>query len=403
MSMKNFIKDYLLEQDDNLVTISPDQYLETLESVGGIASRVAMLKPFKGKGIVIDGELDLTKFKNVGPLTGIVRIKGRLDIASTNVPSLDGVTVDGYVSDHNSTMYINRLKNIKNQKLIKLAQYRRDGEWNVGNGEDDSERTEALYDYLIEEGIPDRIEYEDGSENEEDKYFIYPNGSGSWGIGKQYEWIGGDSLNSTYYDVYTSNEIDNAALRYVEQLVDDVGIDAFSSWVWEDSVDSEKWEEWLIDFYYESISEDPEGYGIEKSLSGEQEQQINQMNNTITNLTKKLEDPNLSDEDKNKIKTKIYGLNNIIAEIESEPEGDYDEDNMMDRARSDADEYDNDITGFIDHYGFDKKFIMDFVDLGQVTETVVNSDGYGPLLASGGEDAFEASINDTWYFIIPLD
>lgn len=403
MSMKNFIKDYLLEQDDNLVTISPDQYLETLESVGGIASRVAMLKPFKGKGIVIDGELDLTKFKNVGPLTGIVRIKGRLDIASTNVPSLDGVTVDGYVSDHNSTMYINRLKNIKNQKLIKLAQYRRDGEWNVGNGEDDSERTEALYDYLYGEGIPDRIEYEDGSENEEDKYFIYPNGSGSWGIGKQYEWIGGDSLNSTYYDVYTSNEIDNAALRYVEQLVDDVGIDAFSSWVWEDSVDSEKWEEWLIDFYYESISEDPEGYGIEKSLSGEQEQQINQMNNTITNLTKKLEDPNLSDEDKNKIKTKIYGLNNIIAEIESEPEGDYDEDNMMDRARSDADEYDNDITGFIDHYGFDKKFIMDFVDLGQVTETVVNSDGYGPLLASGGEDAFEASINDTWYFIIPLD
>jgi hypothetical protein len=127
------------------------------------------------------------------------------------------------------------------------------------------------------------------------------------------------------------------------------------------------------------------------------------MNNTIANLTKKLEDPNLSDEDKNKIKTKIYGLNNIIAEIESEPEGDYDEDNMMDRARSDADEYDNDITGFIDHYGFDKKFIMDFVDLGQVTETVVNSDGYGPLLASSGEDAFEASVNDTWYFIIPLD
>ena len=46
MSMKNFIKDYLLEQDDNLVTISPEQYLETLDNVGGLASRVAMLKPF---------------------------------------------------------------------------------------------------------------------------------------------------------------------------------------------------------------------------------------------------------------------------------------------------------------------------------------------------------------------
>jgi hypothetical protein len=59
--------------------------------------------------------------------------------------------------------------------------------------------------------------------------------------------------------------------------------------------------------------------------------------------------------------------------------------------------------GFIDHYGFDKKFFMDFVDLEEVTETVVNSDGYGQLLSSSGEDAFEANINDTWYFVIPLD
>ena len=403
MSMKNFIKDFLLEQDENLVTISPDQYLETLESVGGIASRVAMLKPFKGKGIVIDGDLDLRKFKNVGKLTGIVRVKGRLDIANTNVSSLDGITVDGYVSDYNSTMYLNKLKSIKNQKLTKLAQYRRDDEWNVENGDDESERTEALYDYLYGEGIPDRIEYEDGTENEEDKYFIYPNGSGSYGVGKQYEWIGGDSLTPTYYDVYTSNEIDNAALRYVENLVNDVGMDAFSSWVWEDSIDSEKWEEWLIDFYEETVYDDPEGYNVEKELSNEQAQQVNQMNNTIANLTKKLEDPNLSDEEKNKIKTKIYGLTNIIEEIAEEPEGDYDDDSIRDTAKSMADEFENDILGFIDHFGFDKKFLMDFVDLKRVTETVVNSDGYGQLLSSSGEDAFESKINDTWYFVIPLE
>jgi hypothetical protein len=403
MSMKNFIKDFLLEQDENLVTISPDQYLETLESVGGIASRVAMLKPFKGKGIVIDGDLDLRKFKNVGKLTGIVRVKGRLDIANTNVSSLDGITVDGYVSSHNSTMYINKLKNIKNQKLTKLAQYRRDGEWNVENGEDESERTEALYDYLIEEGIPDRIEYEDGTENEEDKYFIYPNGSGSYGVGKQYEWIGGDSLSPTYYDVYTSDELDLAALQYVENLVNDVGMDAFRSWVWEDGVDSEKWEEWLIDFYEETVYDDPEGYNVEKELSNEQARQVNQMNNTIANLTKKLEDPNLSDEEKNKIKTKIYGLTNIIEEIAEEPEGDYDDDSIRDTAKSMADEFENDILGFIDHFGFDKKFLMDFVDLKKVTETVVNSDGYGQLLSSSGEEAFESNINDTWYFVIPLE
>jgi hypothetical protein len=68
-----------------------------------------------------------------------------------------------------------------------------------------------------------------------------------------------------------------------------------------------------------------------------------------------------------------------------------------------ASEYYDDIMGFIDHYGFDKKFFMDFVDLEDVTETVVNSDGYGRLLSSSGEDAFESNINDTWYFVIPLE
>ena len=403
MSTKNFIKDFILEQDDNLVTISPDQYLDTIDSVGGIASRVAMLKPFKGKGIVIDGDLNLREFEKVGPLTGIVRVKGRLDISNTNVPSLDGITVDGHVSNYNSTMFINKLKSEKNQKLAKLAQYRRDDEWNIENGEDESERTEALYDYLYGEGIPDRIEYEDGSENEEDKYFIYPNGRGSYGVGKQYMWIGGDSLTPTYYDVYTNNELDIAALRYVENLVDDVGMDAFSSWVWEDSIDKDKWNEWLIDFYEETVYDDPEGYEVEKELSENQYQQVRQMELTIQGLNKKLQDVNLSDQDRKTIETKINGLDQTIEEIKDDPEGDYDDDSVRNIAESMASEYDDDIMGFIEQYGFDKKFFMEFVDLEEVTKTVVNSDGYGRLLSSSGEDAFEVNINDTWYFVIPLD
>ena len=54
--MRDFIKNFIVEQDENLVTLTPDQYLETLEDVGGIAARVANLKPYRGKGIVINGE-----------------------------------------------------------------------------------------------------------------------------------------------------------------------------------------------------------------------------------------------------------------------------------------------------------------------------------------------------------
>ena len=40
MSLKKFFKNYILEQDDNLVSISPQDYLELLDDVGGIAERI---------------------------------------------------------------------------------------------------------------------------------------------------------------------------------------------------------------------------------------------------------------------------------------------------------------------------------------------------------------------------
>jgi hypothetical protein len=100
MSIKNLLSNLLIEQDDSLVTITPEQYLEQLENVGGIAERISMLKPYRGKGIVINGDLNLRDDKNVGPLTGVVRIMGRLNIARSNVPNLNGITVDGYVDDY---------------------------------------------------------------------------------------------------------------------------------------------------------------------------------------------------------------------------------------------------------------------------------------------------------------
>jgi hypothetical protein len=105
MSLKKFFKNYILEQDDNLVSISPQDYLELLDDVGGIAERISKLKPYRGKGIVITGPLNVSKYKNIGPLTGVVRVMGRLDISHTNVPNLNGITVDRYISDYGSSMW----------------------------------------------------------------------------------------------------------------------------------------------------------------------------------------------------------------------------------------------------------------------------------------------------------
>ena len=399
-SMRDFFKNFLLEQDENLVTLTPDQYLDTLEDVGGIASRVANLKPYRGKGIVIKGDLDLRKFKNVGPLTGVNRIMGRLDISGTNVPNLDGVTVDRYVSNWGSTMNTIKLKQERNKKLSELADYRENDEWNTENKDDDSERTEALYDFLVQEGIPTLYEDDNGEEVEEDKYFIYPNSTGTHGIGKQYEWIGGDTLQPDTYDVYTQDELDVAAKRYVERAVDDMGYDAFTSWVWDQALNKGAWRSWLEDFYDDIIRDDPENYDIGLELSTNQQHQVNQLTKTIKNLNNRLEKEELSDEEYEKIEGKIEGLEETIEDIKEDPQGGYDESSIENEIADRVNEYVDDIDDFIKHYGYESSFIMDFVDLDEVTEIVVNSDGYGNLLNSHDGEMFETQVNGDWYFVM---
>lgn len=399
-SMRNFLKNFILEQDENLVTLTPDQYLEILEDVGGIASRVAMLKPYRGKSIVINGDLDLRKFKTVGPLTGVVRIMGRLDISGTNVPHLDGVTVDRYISDWNSTMGITKLRKKREYKISQLDEYRKDDEWNVENGDDESERTEALYKFLIQDGVPTLYEDENGEEVEEDKYFIYPIGRGNYGVGRQYEWLGGGTLSPDTYDVYMQEELDIAARNYVENAIDDMGYEAFTSWVWDQAIDKGQWKSWLEDFYEDIIRDDPENYDIGLELSTNQQYQVDQLTKTIENLNNKLRNEELSDQEYENIERKIEGLEETIEEIKEDPQGDYDEDLIEQEIADRVSEYIDDIDDFIEQYGYEKNFIMDFIDIDEVTDIVVNSDGYGELLNSYDGEMFETQVNGDWYFVM---
>jgi hypothetical protein len=249
MSIKKFFKNYIVEQDENLVSISPEDYLELLENVGGIAERIANLKPYRGKGIVITGPINVSNYKNIGPLTGVVRVMGRLDISHTNVSNLNGITVDAYVSDYESSMWKIKMQQKLNEKLSDLDEKRREDEWNVENQDDESERTEVLYKYLNQHGDVDMVEDDEGNEVPEDKYYINPNGRATYGYGKQYEWLGGgNGFNPNTYDVYTEDEVDSAARQYVEQLVDDIGIDAFSSWAFNEALDDKQWYNCLYDY-----------------------------------------------------------------------------------------------------------------------------------------------------------
>ena len=404
MSIKKFFKNYIVEQDENLVSVSPEDYLELLENVGGIAERISKLKPYRGKGIVITGPINVTNYKNIGPLTGVVRVMGRLDISHTNISNLNGITVDGYVSDYGSSMWKIKMQQKLNEKLSDLDEKRREDEWNVENQNDESERTEAVYKYLNQHGDVDMVEDDEGNEVPEDKYYINPNGRATYGYGKQYEWLGGgNGFNPNEYDVYTEDEADSAARQYVEQLVDDSGMDAFSSWAFNDALNDRQWYDWLYDYYDDYIRSSPEDFDIPLELSNQQMTQVQQLQSNIDSLIKRLESEDLPDEKIEEIETKIEGLEEIIQEINDDPQGEYDESSIENEITGRVDEYKDDIFGFIDHHGSDKDFIMEFIDLDKLTEIVLSSDGYGSMLNSYDGDYDTFNINGTEYYVMRVN
>ena len=404
MSIKRFFRNYLLEQDENVVQVSPEQYIETLENVGGIADRIAKLKPYRGKSIVITGKLNVSKHKNIGPLTGIVRVMGNLDISHTNVPNINGITVDGYVSDYGSSMWKIKMQAKLNEKLADLDEKRQEGEWNVENKDDESERTEALYKYLKQNGDVDMLEDKEGNEVPEDKYYIYPNGRATYGYGKQYEWLGGgNGFNPNTYDVYTEDEADNAAKQAVESTLDDMGIDAFRDWVFDDALNQNSWRAWLHEFYDEYVRDNPESFDIPLELSSRQSWERVRLQSLVDSLNDKLERNRIekkSQEEYDQIKEKIESLEETIQDIIDDPQGGYDESAIENEINNSVSEWENDIKGFIKNYGYDKDFIMDFVDVDKIAETVISSDGVGSILNSydGDYDAF--NINGTEYYVM---
>lgn len=398
MSIKHFVKNFIVENDEDIIQMSPEDYLEVLDDVGGIAERV--YKVYR-KPIVITGDLNLGKYKNVGPLTGIQRIMGRLDISHTNVPDLNGITVDGYVSDYGSSMWKIKMQRELNRKLAELDEKRQDGEWDVENEDDDSERTEALYDYLRQNGDVDTVEDEEGNDVAEDKYYIYPMGRATYGYGKQYEWLGGGGgFNPNTYDVYTEDEADDAARYAVEQMLDDMGMDAFSDWVFDDALDKQSWASWLYDFYDEYVRNDPESFEIPLELSQQQTRQINQLQSTVDLFNQKLSREGISREEYDDLREKIDDLEEEIEEIKEDPQGGYDESVIESEITDRVSEWEDDIKGFIGMYGYDKNFIMDFIDTDSITNTVINSDGYGSLLNSYDGDYDTFDINGTTYYVM---
>ena len=391
MKMSKIVEGLIIEQElnDEWVKMSPDEYVDLLDLVNGIGSRIKNIKGYKGKKIYITGNLRIpsTGIK-ITDIDSIDYVNGNLDIRDTDIKYFDKNKVEGNFSYYGSEMWDIERKQANQKKLAELDELRREDEWNINNGEDISIRTSLLFNKLQNDGT-----VEEG----EDKYFLYPELRERQR--QAFEWLGEDKFESTY-TVYTEEEADLAAIQYVEELLDELGFTAFSSWVFENNIDEDETEYFLNDYYTDVVYESPGDWGVPLELSDDQKKYLEITQKRIDKLQESLNQPNITEEEKQKIKKDIFDFETIIDDIKENPEGDeYDEDQIDEIVKNLVDENKDRILDFLDEIGYGDEFKMNFIDKKGAAEDVINSDGYGVLSFYDGEVDEEYYDGETYYIV----
>ena len=386
---------YLNEQDEEWVSVSPEEYKDLLKYVNGDGSIINRLPDYKGKKIKIDGDLDLSYNGDVTNIDSIDYVDGNLDITKTNITYFDKNKVKGWFKYYSSRMEQIEKKKILDKKLKVLNGYRENGEWNVEDNDDEvSNETEALFLHLMAIGSVGKYENEEGETVPEDKYFIWTDSNYNY-----YEWLGYKNGESEWM-VIPDDKIDDVARQYLQDRIDDSGYDTFSPHVWENNLDTQEVERWLYDYFSDDIRNYLEGYDIPMGLSEQQENYVNIYTQKIEKLTRRLSDEDLTEDQIEEIKDEISNIEEIIEDIHDSPEGDYSEEAIEDEINARVSDNSSDFMDFLKNIGYDTKYFLEFVDVDGVIEDIINDDSYGSIINRYDGNDDEYKVNGKWYHVM---
>ena len=218
------------------------------------------------------------------------------------------------------------------------------------------------------------------------------------------------------YAAGDEDEIHRSAIESTENLIDDVGYDAFSKSFLESHIDEEEVEQLIERWYEDDVNENPEYYVDEKyrQLSDDQieliqmnEKRIERVRSEIAYYTDWMEENEYDDDTYEKITAKISKLEEKITELDEfiqdekdAPEGDFDPDEVQAAIDDIVSDRIGDPLGFLNEYGFD---IKDYIDKEELVDDVISSDGYGHILNSYDGNSDEYKIEGKWIHVIRID
>ena len=212
------------------------------------------------------------------------------------------------------------------------------------------------------------------------------------------------------FAVGDSQEMQDSAEEYVEQLLDDVGYDGFSRGFVEGYLDDDAVAEYAEDFYENDVSNNPEVYLDEndRELSDEQNENIEINKNKIITIEQLIENLENSKDGENdddiqekidELNENIDELNDEISDIESDPEGDFPQDLIDEKVEDMVKDVRRDSRWFMDEFGLN---LTDYIDKDRFIEGVIDADGYG--IVNGYDGNYdEIYVQDVLFYVMRID
>lgn len=418
-------------EGDDIVKVTPDDIYHYAKIMSGNLQGLSKVPAYRGKKLVVVGMLDLSAFPNVKNLGPIIEITKGLDISGTEIASLEGVKVNGYVRDYNSKMW--KIKKAKEEAEIRAkAQSRREsGEWDdITDGYSSS--AQALFQFLkgrddlqdrpenLQEKIDEledrksqleqmQAQLDDNSEEYErlqgqiaaveteieelndgkfgDVYDLIPDGS-MYGLASFKSKLP-ESYDEEYF-IGIEREVDVAFQDYWEQYVNDVGVEGFSEWVIKDNLDEDRLRSDIEDVYENDIRDNPESYLDEsdRELSSSQEEEIQRLEQRKSELEE------LNDGNEETIDL-ISEIESEIEEINDSPEGDFKEEAIEYKIADTVDYYMSNYDEYFSNMG---SSIGDYLDKDSLVEYLVKYEDYGQM--SSYDSSYDTEkFNDKYYYI----
>jgi hypothetical protein len=415
--------------------------------------KVALLKKFEGDESYFDAPDNKFTSGWIMGTNELARIKQYIDLYIREKYSKE---LEIWGDKEKAAIERRRLQRVEEQRienqLINEANERRDNdEWsldNLSNG-DTGSCAHALFNFLISEGtfeektpenierlqqaeaqlevLQNRLDNEENANEDtdlvseiealEDEITELKNLKDVYNILPVGDYVLKEFTTTDFqgrWKVGDSDDTEREAIRYVKDLIGDMGYEGFNESFVTEHFDDNSYKVYLRDFFESDVYDNPDSYldDSDRELSRGQVAKISELKEIIQGLES--ERDSLDDEDEEysdefeRLNDEITEREDEIQEIEDDPDGEYDSDKLDDVVESKVSDYKYDAKDFHSTFFGDdfKQWIIDndFIDEDEFAQAVVDSDGYGATLNNydGSEDSISFE-GETYYIFYDGD